>query len=99
MARQPLLQRYPIDEWIVHWSASYGGPGVYNCSLTHPKVRGQLNGDIRKYFHRPKVVEDIRTTGRTPFVDVPGQVDKLEPLMKADAMAPIRVALGLKAEG
>lgn len=60
-----LLEKYPLEEWEIQWSAGYGGPGALKCILVHPNVAGQLLGDIRNYLDRPGIKESIIKYGTT----------------------------------
>lgn len=87
-----LLERYPLDEWEIQWSASYGG-SIWSCVLVHPKVAGQMLGDIRNYIDRPGVKEGILEHGTTYGPSI--SKDARHILMTAEAMLPVRQLLGI----
>lgn len=89
-----LLEKYPLEEWEIQWSAGYGGPGALKCILVHRNVAGQLLGDIRNYLDRPGIQESIIEHGTT-YGPEPTKPNAKEMLMTTEDLLPLRKLLGI----
>jgi aminopeptidase-like protein len=88
-----LLDRYPLEDWEIQWSASYSG-NIWGCVLVHPQVAGQMLGDIRNYLDRPSLKESILKHGTT--YGPSRSKDAKHILMTAETMRPMRQLLGIE---